>query len=88
MLILVLQKHMLLEILGSSLMHKASWFGKPQSSKEVKVMDKGFYLLKLVQFFLCMESKRLWEGKQFFMFHYAFKFGKLIQMQVGYGKIF
>ena len=51
-------------------------------------MDKGFYLLKLVYLFLCMDSKRLWEGKQVFMFHYAFKFGKLTQMQVGYGKIF
>ena len=69
-------------------MHKVSWFEKPQTSEEVKVMDKGFYLLKLVQLFLCMDSKKLWEGKQVFMFHFAFKFGKLIQMQVGYGKIF
>ena len=42
MLILVLQKQMLHEMLGFSLMHKAFWYGKPQCSKEVKVMDKGF----------------------------------------------
>ena len=77
MLILVLQKQILHEMLGFSLMHKAFWYGKPQYSKEVKVMDKGFYLLKLVQFFLYMDSKGLWEGKQVFMFHYAFKIGKL-----------
>ena len=37
MLILVLQKQMLHEMLGFSLIHKAFWYGKPQWCKEGKV---------------------------------------------------